>query len=167
MRTNCENCGSTLVLKRYQDMLMCDYCSTVHIPSLREDAMIKLVDGVTSDFTCPVCTENLSLGKVDEWDLLSCSGCRGLLIKQENFLNIIRYARSGEASLARKPGSAVSLNIERAVNCPDCSTPMATHEYYGPGDFIIDSCSDCRIVWLDGGELDTAVSARWAGTLWK
>jgi Zn-finger nucleic acid-binding protein len=34
---------------------------------------------------------------------------------------------------------------------------MTSHPYLGPGNFIIDICDPCRLVWLDKGEL-TAIA---------
>jgi Zn-finger nucleic acid-binding protein len=36
---------------------------------------------------------------------------------------------------------------------------MNTHPYYGPGSIVIDSCGNCGLVWLDGGELETVINA--------
>jgi Zn-finger nucleic acid-binding protein len=30
---------------------------------------------------------------------------------------------------------------------------MDVHPYYGPGNVVIDTCIDCRVLWLDHGEL--------------
>jgi Zn-finger nucleic acid-binding protein len=45
------------------------------------------------------------------------------------------------------------------MNCPQCSRPMNTHLYGGPGNIIIDNCEPCSLNWLDDGELQRIVGA--------
>ena len=37
-------------------------------------------------------------------------------------------------------------DLARRLPCPGCDDPMHVHPYYGPGDFVIDSCTACRYV---------------------
>jgi hypothetical protein len=36
---------------------------------------------------------------------------------------------------------------------------MDTHFYGGPGNVVIDSCENCCLTWLDGGELKRIATA--------
>ena len=36
---------------------------------------------------------------------------------------------------------------------------MLTHPYYGPGNIVLDTCSQCDLVWLDAGEFGRAIDA--------
>jgi hypothetical protein len=36
---------------------------------------------------------------------------------------------------------------------------MDTHFYAGPGNVVIDSCENCCLTWLDGGELTRIAAA--------
>lgn len=167
METNCENCGATLTLERFEDQLSCQYCDTVHVPSLREDGLVERLDGIASDTACPLCTKNLSHAKIDEWRFLCCPGCRGLLIRRADLLKIILYCRARAKANERKPEPIDATLLTRSIDCPNCAEDMKPHPYYGPGDFVIDSCSQCEQVWLDGGELERSSTVMWGGSLWR
>ncbi len=167
MIKNCQNCGATLSLDSYQDTLLCHYCDTVHVPSLREDSAIEKIDGVLAGSSCSLCLKKFSLAKLGEVSFLYCESCKGLLVDQSDLLNLILYVRSSHGKGERFPVSIRQEDLERIVNCPSCREKMHTHEYYGPGDFVVDSCSSCKKVWLDGGELSQAATVRWGGSLWS
>jgi len=48
---------------------------------------------------------------------------------------------------------ADAADLQRRMNCPACHRRMDTHFYGGPGNVVIDSCENCCLTWLDGGEL--------------
>ena len=166
MDTNCQNCGGTLSLEEYQDRLTCEYCGTLHVPSLIEAGLISIAPGVTSTLSCPDCSEFLTPAQVDNSRLFACRQCRGLLVSSRNLLKIILYCRSRTESPPREPEPIAPHELARRVNCPECDEVMKAHPYYGPGHFIIDTCVSCRRVWLDGGELTKAATHKWGGSLW-
>ena len=167
MKTNCRNCGAVLVLEQFADSLICEYCSTLHIPSLREEGEIKIIDSPVGSMRCPVCITSLSNAAIDEWQFQYCAGCHGILLEGEDLLNIIVYMRRDSSEPYRDPEPINAAELQRTLNCPDCGGKMAAHPYYGPGDFVIDSCSGCGGVWLDCGKLNRAATVKWGGFLWK
>lgn len=156
MQTNCTNCGAALSLDHYQDRLQCRYCDTVHVPSLREDALIEKQEGVPSATDCPVCFAGLLHARLDRWHFLYCPGCHGLLLDSKAFLNIVAYIRQSATEPWLEPEPIDPRELEREIRCPDCKDAMSAHPYYGPGNFVIDWCRQCDQVWLDAGELDKA-----------
>jgi hypothetical protein len=36
---------------------------------------------------------------------------------------------------------------------------METHPYYGPGNIVVDTCSECGYLWLDHGEISRVENA--------
>ena len=36
---------------------------------------------------------------------------------------------------------------------------METHPYYGPGNIVVDTCSECGYLWLDHGEMTRVENA--------
>jgi hypothetical protein len=36
---------------------------------------------------------------------------------------------------------------------------METHPYYGPGNIVVDTCSECGYLWLDHGEITRVENA--------
>ena len=167
MDTNCENCGGTLTLETYQDRLTCEYCGTLHMPSLIEEGLISIARGVTSELSCPNCSKDLTHAQADQSRLFACLGCRGLLANRRNLLDIILYCRSRTDVPPRAPEPIAPHQLTRRVPCPKCSDAMKAHPYYGPGHFVIDSCVPCQLVWLDGGELTKAATEAWGGSLWR
>lgn len=166
MLTNCTNCGANLALERYQDLLTCKYCDTTHVPSLVEDTLIKKLTGVSSNVDCSLCAAELQHAKLGASTFLYCSDCRGLLIDQKELFDLITYVRLEADSSERTPEPIKASDLEREIDCPSCKKCMVAHEYYGPGDFVIDWCSSCNKVWLDGGELARTSNIKWGGSLW-
>jgi len=167
METNCKNCGATLALEHFADRLACNYCGTLHMPSIREDADIRVVEGPPAAVACPVCQDPLANAAIGEWTFHFCSRCRGLLLFGEDLLNVIVYARRDSAEPFRDPEPIDPAELERSLKCPDCEAAMSAHAYYGPGDIVIDSCASCDRVWLDGGELGRTATVKWGGSLWR
>ena len=166
LETNCQNCGAVLSLEQYQDTLHCEFCGTVHIPSLREEQGIEKLQGITSGKDCPLCETDLSHAKLSDWRFHYCSSCRGFLINGADLLKIIRYVRGTAPRMNRKPEPIDPAHLNREISCPHCSEAMSAHPYYGPGDYVIDSCTSCRCVWLDAGELRRSSTVKWGGVLW-
>jgi Zn-finger nucleic acid-binding protein len=54
---------------------------------------------------------------------------------------------------------ADAADLQRKINCPGCHHRMDTHFYAGPGNVVIDSCENCCLTWLDGGELTRIAAA--------
>ncbi len=167
MLTNCQNCSAPLTLAAYQDQLRCDYCETLHFPSLREDRRIERLDAEPSSARCPTCATRLSHAQIGRWRFVHCSACRGMLIDGDDLLEIVAYCRREAEPVVREPTPIDPEALSRRIACPDCGETMSAHPYYGPGQFVIDSCGDCRRVWLDAGELMEASEAPWAGSLWR
>jgi Zn-finger nucleic acid-binding protein len=96
---------------------------------------------------------------IDHWPGLHCNSCRGVLIGQEHSRIIIEYRRARASGPPDPPRPLNRADLRRKLHCPRCRRTMQTHPYYGPGNFVIDSCPHCRFVWLDHGELNTATRA--------
>ncbi len=167
MQTNCTNCGAALSLDHYQDRLQCNYCETVHVPSLREDAQVQKLEGIGSATDCPVCFTELQHAKIDRWHFLYCPGCHGLLFDSKAFLNVVLYLRQSATEPFNEPEPIDPRDLDRKIRCPDCKNTMSVHPYYGPGNFVIDTCNQCDHVWLDGGDLHKTTQTKWGGSLWQ
>jgi Zn-finger nucleic acid-binding protein len=154
---NCPNCGAPLQVAGPGSYLYCRYCSSLFFPKDAKDG-VNIV-GVESEYHCPVCHDLLVAAEVASEPVLYSQRCHGMLLKQGIFADVVRYL--GE----RAPdsyGPARALNrddLRRPLHCPHCGRLMQTHPYYGPGNIVIDMCMPCRLVWLDGGELNAIVNA--------
>ena len=156
---NCQNCGAPLRLLENRDCLVCEYCTAYYFPkAVSPDGVILLGDG-DSDVACPVCRAPLSTASVEDARLLHCRKCRGLLTRQDAFFYIVKTKRARASGPPDRPRPLNPADLNRKLTCPHCGQFMDTHPYYGPGNFVIDSCPSCAVVWLDHGEIGMATNA--------
>jgi Zn-finger nucleic acid-binding protein len=116
--------------------------------------------GVEADAPlCPACRVPLVSAVLAERPIRYCRQCRGLLLDRGTFVDVIQAKRAWAASAPREPAPLDRRELEREAPCPGCGARMQTHPYYGPGRIVIDSCDTCHVIWLDPGELESAVDA--------
>jgi len=166
---NCKNCGAPLKLIEGRSYFLCEYCDTYYFPETLSPDDISLLGDKDSDTVCPVCEIALTSAAIEEVHVLYCSQCRGILASQEAFYNIVKYKRAKASGPSDRPRRLDPKDLQRSLNCPQCGRPMDTHPYYGPGNFVIDSCPHCALVWLDYGELRIIANApgRDRGVGWR
>jgi Zn-finger nucleic acid-binding protein len=107
---------------------------------------------------CPVCGIPLAVAAIESHELLYCVRCHGMLFSMEKFLplvDVLREYRNWSRS-SRAPRSA---DAGRVLRCPLCKHEMDRHLYGGGGNMDVDSCEQCNVLWLDGGELSRIVAA--------
>ena len=140
-----------------QAFFHCQYCGGYDFPEPNQDG-VALLDEVTS-LACPTCGELLVSAIITDISIFSCPKCRGNLIKQSRLLPILREAKP------QNPGNTDSRDIQdkseltRKAACPSCHKTMAVYPYGGPGNIIIQGCGQCKLIWLDFGELSRIVCA--------
>ena len=150
----CDNCGAPLTLLNRRDYYYCDYCATFHHPpaaDAADDGVIPL--GEQTTMPCPVCHVHLSAGTLEGRRVTYCEECRGVFVSSDDFSVIVQTRRSRYAGPPDDPVPIRPEELQRHVECPACGTEMNVHPYYGPGSVVVDSCSRCRMVWLDRGEI--------------
>ena len=130
-------------------VLVCRHCGS----SEPSSAIAQHVDVVSpSDKACPSCTTPLVRSRLDGQPFLFCQRCEGMLIEMEYFVSVIDAARVHE-----RPSGTVAPRRQspgdRSLNCPECTRPMLSHFYGGPGNLVIDTCERCHLNWLDPVEL--------------
>jgi len=153
---NCPSCGAAMRLHADEDCLKCDYCKSIYFPSKGDDGVAVL--GVPAEEACPVCAIPLVHAAMAKIRILYCTHCRGMLIPMGVFMSLVEELRAGQ------PGTLIAStpdphDLQRHIDCPHCHKRMDTHYYNGPGNVIIDDCSDCLLNWLDHGELMRIVRA--------
>ncbi len=151
----CDNCGAGLTLDAYADCLDCPYCGTFHLPVL---SLVSRRSSEDTETACPVCDVPLTLAEIESWVVRQCTRCGGMLTTGDTFWRILEYKRARRETFVSPPPLR-EHDLERAIDCPGCKTAMSAHPYYGPGNIVIDSCAECRYVWLDHGELSEAERA--------
>jgi Zn-finger nucleic acid-binding protein len=140
-----------------KDSLFCDYCKQVYTPP-ETDEGVRILDQ-SSPFACPVCAIPLAHAAMARHRILYCAHCHGSLIGMLELSAVVGdlKARWRESDVIPHPPDPQELR--RRISCPQCSQPMDTHFYAGPGNIVIDDCSRCELDWLDAGELMSIVRA--------
>lgn len=154
---NCPNCGAPMHLVRDRDYWVCDFCATFHFPQESPEGVRVL--GEASHLPCPICHIELVSAAVEQVPVLTCTKCKGILAKPENFRKIVDLRRRASAKQEHVLHPLDRTELERVVSCPHCAQPMDVHPYYGPGNAVVDSCGNCALIWLDHGELNVIVTA--------
>ncbi len=109
---------------------------------------------------CPRCKEPVETRNIGEIEIDECPKCEGLWFDQGEFEQVKDqadpdlewwkfdiWAREDQFKVAGQP-----------IPCPKCSTEMFAVNYEST-NVEIDVCSQCRGVWLDGGEFDKILEA--------
>jgi Zn-finger nucleic acid-binding protein len=154
---NCENCGAPLRTIANRDYFVCDYCTAIVFREPDVDDVIVL--GERGVLPCPLCQGTLVTAKVGDGSVLFCERCRGILCDQQTFGAVVGQLRNDPATPLAIPRPINRADLARNVPCPQCASLMDTHPYYGPGNVVVDTCGQCRLIWLDHGELHKIVSA--------
>ena len=129
---------------------VCPYCESEWAPETNIDG-VQVLDAAAVD--CPICAVKLSKARLLDYGLLYCQTCQGMLIQMGDLVPLtddLRASRGSPDYIGRPPDPK---QLDRRINCPRCSQTMDTHQYFGPGNVIIDTCEPCEVHWLDRGEL--------------
>lgn len=124
----------------------------VEEPIKFDPSHLKLT-GRDAGIACPNCGAATQFAEAMGTLVVACPQCFGFLAQGKDFNAIIEGVRKpfhGKESI--RPLDASQLRVARS--CPTCHRLFETHAYAGPGATVVDSCSNCNTVWLDGGELE-------------
>ena len=151
---NCDDCGSALSSVSGTHLL-CEYCTTLRFVQELQETIDRFIPlGAEAEANCPVCTdESLRLGSLDGHDVMYCRKCRGFLVACEAMSQVVNSRRAAYQGPDLTPVLLKQVELERNVHCPACYKKMDVHPYHGPGNVVVDSCTDCHLVWLDHGEM--------------
>ncbi len=156
---NCKQCGAPMRVEDGQAFFHCEYCGGYDFPEPDQDG-VALMDEISS-FVCPTCREPLVSAVIKDIYIFSCPQCRGNLIKQSKMLPILRQAKPQDPVNADSRDLQNRTELTRNAACPSCHKTMAVYPYGGPGNIIIQGCEQCKLIWLDFGELSRIVRAYW------
>ena len=155
---NCPNCGAPMLLMRDLDYFFCQYCGTFHFPNANIEG-VRLLEALPYPVDCPVCHEPFFRASINLYPALHCKKCRGTLMRQFFFGEVVQYLRARAAGPADRPRMLDQTELNRRIRCPYCHEVMETHPYAGPGNIVIDTCPNCSIIWLDYGEINKVINA--------
>jgi len=156
---NCPNCGAPMTLFRERDYYYCEHCQSYLFPQQDQDGLRVLGEN-PEEIRCPHCQEVLNLVTFDDFFKgYQCPKCLGLLFNRTIFREAIDFHRSRVKTPPEPFSQFHPEELDRATYCPSCEKQMATFQYNGPGNIIIDTCHLCDLIWLDYGELQKVINA--------
>lgn len=110
---------------------------------------------------CPHCSTMLRAIEYEGIELESCDACGGEWLDVEELGKIVRLRevmfdeaeRRALASAASIAGVRLA-GVDRDLVCPKCGGTADPINYGGDSGIILDRCTTCRGLWLDGAELE-------------
>ena len=148
---NCPNCAAALELLPGRTHLRCPYCTSLAFPEPLDEGVVVLEGDHPDD--CPACRQKLAVGALDGERVGHCRTCRGILLTNDHFARVVARLRESGQVRTRSAEPIDPRELRKVRNCPRCRRRADTHVYGGGGNAVIDSCTRCRLVWLDAGEL--------------
>lgn len=114
-----------------------------------------------AEMNCPRCgSETLQSEIYEGIEIDRCQACRGTWLDQGEVSKIIdrraeKFGASEIKSTAENSSPGVStLEREKKLLCPQCSSLMESVNYGYASGIIIDNCPHYHGVWLDASELE-------------
>ena len=110
---------------------------------------------------CPKCDSSLTTITYEGIRLESCPGCQGEWLDDSELLQVTRAREERfdpqerrAVAEATKVKGVILENVDRDLTCPKCGGQTDPINYGGNTGLIIDRCTQCHGIWLDGGELE-------------
>jgi Zn-finger nucleic acid-binding protein len=108
---------------------------------------------------CPSCQSRFETRSTGGVEIDECSGCQGIWLDADE----LRQVKDGsdkdlnwmDFELWKHP-DRFRVNSNR-MKCPTCTTALVAIDYDDTG-VEVDFCTQCRGVWLDGGELEKIIA---------
>lgn len=157
----CEKCFGEMISVPNRRHAQCRGCGNYHFDLPLEDPSEPLkLSGQSVGVICPKCKESLEFATLHgRWRVCLCKKCRGYVIDSGCLGVIVHELR---ANYRGEDASPVPLNpreLDEHRSCPACDQWMETHPYHGPGTAVINSCSACKVTWMDHQELASIIRA--------
>ena len=108
---------------------------------------------------CFKCQGELEIANVAGFKIAACGTCHGLLIQNSHLSGLVNVLRAAFDKLDAAVRPLPQDHLHEKTQCQACGIMMETHAYMGPGNIAIDSCRECKMVWLDANELTRVIQA--------
>lgn len=102
---------------------------------------------------CPVCSSPLHRILYEGFPVFRCMKCHGHLLAESRIEAAQRVRRETVEQLKQEVVDEARPDTQETIRCPRCHRKMTKRFVQEPAALNIDICPDCRLVWLDGGEL--------------
>ena len=147
---NCHNCEVSLNWDGVTPIVVCEICRAYRFVDLPDETANRIVSLKRAGSTnCPRCRRRMKDAAMDGLKVEHCADCQGVLLTDDVFAMFVRNRRPDFREAAQGFLVLVEDQLSTDVHCPCCRQPMDIHPCYGPDFLIIDTCVDCRLVWLD------------------
>ncbi len=110
---------------------------------------------------CPNCRASLREEVYEGIEIESCNGCRGAWLDDRELGKIVqirevKFDPQERRAIAESTTitGVVLKDVDRDLKCPKCGGTTDALNYGGDTGIIIDRCTGCRGIWVDGGELE-------------
>ena len=137
----------------------CGHCGTSHFPEPSDADGVQVLGSDDGALPCPICHVAMAHGLLHGEPVEACPTCRGMLIRRAAFADLVQNRRLWATTAPESPQPLEPRQLERRLQCPQCTQPFDTHPYGGPGAVVIDGCSRCNLIWLDYGEFRRIINA--------
>lgn len=105
---------------------------------------------------CPRCSTSLTNRTLADATFDVCDSCGGLLLLQPDLVRMLR-ALTAAGPIGTDAIVAAVDDQPGDIACPGCSKTMETFGYMETRLAMLDRCLRCRLIWVDGPELETVV----------
>lgn len=159
---NCAKCAGPMKLNPDGDFFFCEFCGGFALPdnAVADTEIQILKESEEGSIVCSICYVPLALATLEGARFLYCQTCHGVLLPRQSFPQLIDSLTRKAVPTEYHPQPIDQRELERTIDCPHCTGAMEVHPYYGPGNVVIDSCHQCRMIWLDHGEIDIVAQAK-------
>lgn len=100
---------------------------------------------------CPKCeTSQLQAVRIRDVEVDRCARCQGIWFDERELAQILQFDARELRPLA---GSEDDHRNRQLGQCPRDATPLLRAYSAVNAAVVVDTCTECRGVWLDGGEL--------------
>lgn len=157
--SNC-GCGDAFTVAPGFSHSKCETCGDFWFPTSIENSEDAIVpQNRTTPFACPRCEIDLVVGKTGNTEVCFCQTCRGFVVDSESLGHLIAFRRASYKGPDDVPTPANFRDLDVRATCPACFAYLDAHHYFGPGNIVIDTCMQCKLAWLDHGELSKIIRA--------
>jgi len=102
---------------------------------------------------CPSCQSELRRILYESMPVFRCLKCHGYLLSEKRLQGVRRSPATDIEQLKQEVIAEARPDTLGPVRCPRCGRKMDKRRIEEPAALNIDVCRECRLVWLDGGEL--------------
>ncbi len=110
---------------------------------------------------CPQCKAELETIAYEGIQIETCPSCHGEWLDDSELGHVVRTREKRFTEDERRAVAAAKRitgikpkDVDRDLICPKCGGTTDAIHYGTDSGIVIDRCTSCRGIWLDGGELE-------------